>query len=155
MAELESDSRHAEHLLRDLITASSSLLLLAVAAEASFSFDRRVAIRTESRGICEICGKKVGVNNVIASHWNHARNTHYDDRENGIARCGICETSYHLKFANNPGEIGLTTEKNDWSVLANMTKLKRYQRREIQVQYPRQWASVMRRTDGRMTAKTW
>jgi len=51
-----------------------------------------------------------------ASHFDHKRSPEYNTPNNGMRVTVIEHLAYHLYYKDNPEEIGLNQQNNDWSI---------------------------------------
>ncbi len=116
--------------------------LLYVSSRA-FPKEIRNKIKKESEGVCSQCSKEVGVQNLIASHYIHGKNS----RSNGRALCKKCETEYHLSHADSPQIIGLNKKQNDPVVYGHVLQLPPSDQVELINRHPTQWENVLNRLD--------
>jgi len=83
----------------------------------------RKQVKQRANGRCEDCGRRILPNETITGHLNHVRDKNYTNPGNLVNRCLLCETEYHLKYSNDPQEIGLTKKHNDATILGHFKRL--------------------------------
>jgi hypothetical protein len=148
MHERLTRSEVRDHLFRGAV---STLAIAALSYTLFDSFSPHIAeiMRRRSEGTCEACGRHFPRHELIAGHWDHDRSSsQYNDPENGVMHCHMCETDYHLRYAghNDPYSIiGLSQRSNDWAVLRNMVELPVNGQKKMATRYPSQWAAVCAR----------
>lgn len=102
-------------------------------------------MKRKSDGSCDGCGKKVGVNNLTASHLYHRKDSErYNDPQNGRLFCDRCECEHHLSHVHTSETIGMTKNKNIQTAYSQLCELSRQEAEELAGKYPEEMMAVCR-----------
>ena len=126
------EKKNGEHHNNNLNVIISILLRC-----STFAFRSTTAIEIKRRDHfrCVECHSR---KRLVASHNNHNHEDRedYDNPDNGVTRCVFCEVVYHLKYWNNPEDIGLTFNRNLNGLVKEWVLLRTCEQNELANRFP-------------------